>query len=63
MKASSLRNKTIEELNSDLEVLLKDHLKNRVDSALNIDSIDVSIFKKTRKDIARVKTIIRQKTM
>ena len=62
MKAKELKNLSIEELNAKLDELKKDlfmlrmqHATNQLDNPLQIAS--------TKKDIARVKTIIREKTI
>ena len=62
MKAKELKNLSVEELNAKLEELKKDlfmlrmqHATNQLDNPLQIAS--------TKKDIARVKTIIREKTI
>ena len=62
MKAKELKNLSVEELNKKLEELKKDlfmlrmqHATNQLDNPLQIAS--------TKKDIARVKTIIREKTI
>ena len=61
MKAKELKNLSVEELNAKLEELKKDlfmlrmqHATNQLDNPLQIAT--------TKKDIARVKTIIREKT-
>ena len=62
MKAKEIRNLSAEDLNKKLEELKKDlfmlrmqHATNQLDNPLQIAS--------TKKDIARVKTIIREKTI
>ena len=62
MKATELRNKSVEELTKKLDELKKDlfmlrmqHATNQLDNPLQIAA--------TKKDIARVKTIIREKTI
>ena len=62
MKAKELKNLSVEELNAKLDELKKDlfmlrmqHATNQLDNPLQIAS--------TKKDIARVKTIIREKTI
>ena len=62
MKAQELRNKSVEELTKKLDELKKDlfmlrmqHATNQLDNPLQIAA--------TKKDIARVKTIIREKTI
>ena len=61
MKAKELKNLSVEELNKKLEGLKKDlfmlrmqHATNQLDNPMQINA--------TKKDIARVKTIIREKT-
>ena len=62
MKAKELKNLSVEELTKKLDELKKDlfmlrmqHATNQLDNPLQIAS--------TKKDIARVKTIIREKTI
>ena len=61
MKAQELRNKSVEELTKKLEELKKDlfmlrmqHATNQLDNPMQLANV--------KKDIARVKTIIREKT-
>ena len=61
MKAKELKNLSVEELTTKLEELKKDlfmlrmqHATNQLDNPMQIAA--------TKKDIARVKTIIREKT-
>ena len=61
MKAKELKNLSVEELNAKLDELKKDlfmlrmqHATNQLDNHMQIEA--------TKKDIARVKTIIREKT-
>ena len=61
MKAKELKNLSVEELTKKLEGLKKDlfmlrmqHATNQLDNPMQISA--------TKKDIARVKTIIREKT-
>ena len=61
MKAKEIRNLSVEELNKKLEDLKKDlfmlrmqHATNQLDNPMRLDAV--------KKDIARVKTIIREKT-
>ena len=62
MKAKELKNLSVEELNAKLDELKKDlfmlrmqHATNQLDNPLQIAS--------TKKDIARVKTIIREQQL
>ena len=61
MKAKEIRNLSVEDLNKKLEELKKDlfmlrmqHATNQLDNPMRLAA--------TKKDIARVKTIIREKT-
>ena len=61
MKAQELRSKSVEELTKKLEELKKDlfmlrmqHATNQLDNPMQLAAV--------KKDIARVKTIIREKT-
>ena len=61
MKAKEIRNLSVEELNKKLEDLKKDlfmlrmqHATNQLDNPMQLANV--------KKDIARVKTIIREKT-
>ena len=61
MKAQELRSKSVEELTKKLEELKKDlfmlrmqHATNQLDNPMQLATV--------KKDIARVKTIIREKT-
>ena len=59
MKASELRELTVEELNNKLETLNREnynlHFKGVVESVE-----DNSIFKKNRREIARIKTLLNE---
>ena len=61
MKAKELKNLSVEELNAKLDELKKDlfmlrmqHATNQLDNPMQLNDV--------KKDIARVKTIIREKT-
>ena len=61
MKTTELRNKSVEELTKKLDELKKDlfmlrmqHATNQLDNPMQLSAV--------KKDIARVKTIIREKT-
>ncbi|HHJ11833.1 MAG TPA: 50S ribosomal protein L29 [Chromatiales bacterium] len=60
MKASELRQKSIEELNQELLAQLKAQMNLRLQKATGQLS-QVHQFKQIRRDIARIKTIIREK--
>ena len=60
MKAAELREKTVEELNQTLLTQLQDQFKLRMQAAT--DQLDQThMLKQTRRDIARIKTVLREK--
>jgi len=61
MKASELRNKSTEELNQDLLGLLKEQFNLRLRKSTG--QLNQShLLRQTRRDIARIKTVLTQKT-
>jgi large subunit ribosomal protein L29 len=60
MKASELRNKTVDELNNELASLLKAQFSLRMQIATQ-QSTKTDQLKKVRRDIARVRTILTEK--
>lgn len=60
MKASELKNKSVAELQSQLEELLGDQFKLRMQKATG-QLGQTHVIRQTRRDIARVKTVIAQK--
>ena len=60
MKAADLRNMTLDELAAKLIELKEENMRIRCNTVLQTDS-DVRQMKKTRRDIARVKTVIHEK--
>ncbi len=60
MKAKELREKTPEQLNSDLLELLREHFNLRLQKA-NDELNRHTQLKSVRRDIARVKTILTEK--
>jgi large subunit ribosomal protein L29 len=60
MKASELREKSVEELNGELLTQLKEQFKLRMQAATG-QLGQTHLLAKTRKDIARIKTVLRQK--
>lgn len=60
MKASELREKSVEELNGELLAQLKEQFKLRMQAATG-QLGQTHLLAKTRKNIARVKTALRQK--
>ncbi|RTL10606.1 MAG: 50S ribosomal protein L29 [Neisseriaceae bacterium] len=60
MTNTELRTKTTEELNQELEALLKSHFSLRMQVAMQ-QLAKTSEIRKVRRDIARVRTILREK--
>lgn len=62
MKAKDLRTKNIEELNTELATLLKSHFSLRMQLSMQQLPKNSEITK-VRKNIARVKTVLREKVV
>ena len=60
MKASELREKSVEELNGALLAQLQEQFKLRMQAATG-QLGQSHLLAKTRKDIARIKTVLKQK--
>jgi large subunit ribosomal protein L29 len=60
MKAEELRDKTVEELQSQLQELYKDQFNNRMQNSMGQLGQN-HLVKDVRKDIARIKTLISEK--
>ncbi|WP_111643366.1 50S ribosomal protein L29 [Marinimicrobium alkaliphilum] len=60
MKASELREKSVEELNSELVEQLKDQFKLRMQASTG-QLGQTHLLKAARKNIARIKTVLNQK--
>ena len=60
MKATDLRNLSLEELSTKRNELKEEFMRMRCNTVLQTES-DVHRLKKTRRDIARVNTIIHEK--
>lgn len=60
MKAVELRNKSVEELDGQLLKLLEEQFKLRIQKSTG-QLAQTHLLKQTRRDIARVKTVLRQK--
>jgi large subunit ribosomal protein L29 len=60
MDAKELRSKSVEDLNKELSALLKAHFGLRMQQATQ-QLANTSELSKTRRSIARVRTIIREK--
>lgn len=61
MDASELRSKSPDELNQELAALLKDQFKLRMQKATQ-QLNNTSQIKKVRRDIARVRTVLAEKS-
>lgn len=60
MKATELKNKSVAELQSQLEELLSDQFKMRMQKATG-QLGQTHLVRQTRREIARVKTVLAQK--
>jgi large subunit ribosomal protein L29 len=60
MNASELRNKSVGELKSEVLALLKEQFNLRIQRGVG-QSPQTHVFRKVRKAIARIKTILREK--
>ena len=58
MKASELVSKTDQELREELTGLLREQFNLRMQKGINPDAIRPDQFKKVRRNIARVKTVM-----
>lgn len=60
MKATELREKSVEELNAELISTLEDQFKLRMQTASG-QQTQAHLFKQTRRHVARIKTILKEK--
>lgn len=60
MNTSELRSKSAEELNNELLALLKEQFNLRVQKGIG-QSPQAHLFKKVRRQMARIKTVLREK--
>ena len=60
MKASELREKSVEELQAQLQDLYKDQFNNRMQNATG-QLGQVHLLKEVKRDIARIKTLLTEK--
>ncbi|MGS2718053.1 50S ribosomal protein L29 [Eionea flava] len=60
MKATELREKTVEELNAELLSTLEEQFKLRMQASSG-QQVQTHLFKQTRRDAARIKTILKEK--
>ncbi len=58
MKASDLVSKTEQELRDELTALMREQFNLRMQRGINPDAIRPDQFKKVRRNIARVKTVM-----
>lgn len=60
MKSTELKSKTVSELKSEMLALLKEQFNLRIQKGVS-QVTQTHLFKKVRKEIARIKTILREK--
>ena len=60
MKAIELREKSVEELNAELLSNLEEQFKLRMQSSSG-QQVQTHLFKETRRNVARIKTILKEK--
>ncbi|MGH1487257.1 MAG: 50S ribosomal protein L29 [Cellvibrionaceae bacterium] len=60
MKATELREKSVEELNAELVSTLDEQFKLRMQAASG-QQVQSHLFKQTRRNVARIKTILKEK--
>ena len=60
MRASELRELTVEELNEEHVRLLREHMNMRIKRSMD-QLPQTHLIKQTKRDIARIKTILREK--
>ena len=60
MKATDLREKTVEELNKELLSTLEEQFKLRMQASSG-QQVQTHLFKNGRRDIARIKTVLNEK--
>lgn len=60
MKASELREKTVEELNDELRSTLEEQFKLRIQAGSG-QEVQTHLFGQARRQIARIKTILKEK--
>lgn len=60
MKANELRNKSVDELNGELIALFKEQFNLRIQRGVG-QTVQSHLFGKIKKNIARIKTILREK--
>lgn len=61
MKKVELKNKTMPELQEELRESLREQFNLRMQKGINPQQVKSSVFKKVRRTIARIKTIMHQK--
>jgi large subunit ribosomal protein L29 len=60
MKVSELRNKTTDELKSEIQALLRELFNLRLQKGIGQNPLP-HLFKNVRRQVARIKTILREK--
>ena len=61
MEIAELRNKSIDELKTELGELLREQFNLRMQKATPGAQIKPNLFKRVRRDIARIKTLLRER--
>ena len=60
MKATELREKSVEELNAELLSILEEQFKLRMQASSG-QQVQTHLFKESRRNVARIKTILKEK--
>ena len=61
MKASELRDKSVDELNKELLDLAREQFNLRMQAASNDQLVQTHMLSRVKKDIARIKTVMSEK--
>lgn len=61
MNASELRSKSVEELQGELLAVVKEQFNLRIQRGVGQQAPQSHLFRKARRQIARIKTILREK--
>ncbi len=61
MKTNELRSKSVSDLQNELHELLKEQFSLRMQKGIDMSALKSHHFKRVRREIARIKTILREK--
>lgn len=61
MKTNELRDKSVSDLQKELHELLRERFNLRMQKGVDMSALKTHNFKRVRKTIARIKTILREK--